>query len=362
MNDESTIHDRYDVVNGLIHITRLLSKNIRRISGLVLAVMFLTAIIVFLIPNKYRSDASILPTGTQDNLSALKMLAGFSGAGLDMDENSSALYPNILRSNRLRDAIIEHKYIIGDEPDQDTLTLKEYFDDDKPERLREALGDLTRVEVDAETGIIYISVTTTDPNFSRQILAQTLFELENYNLNIRKSQAKESELYLERELSNQEEILAESEDSLLSFQKINMDWYGTSDPEILMILGRLKQDIEINAQTYAFLREQYEMARLTAQKDVPIVRVLDSPSLPTMKCSPLRVITIILAGMVTFVLSFGFIIISDSYKRAVDQSSQKFFKSISDDLARAFPVVNRLLIQRKSHTPQNAETPERTGD
>jgi uncharacterized protein involved in exopolysaccharide biosynthesis len=362
MNNESTTSDQYEIVNGLIHITRLLSKNIRRITVLVLGAMLLAAIIVILIPNKYRSDASILPTGTQDNLSALKMLAGFSGTGLDMDENSSALYPNILESNQLRDAIIAHKYITGDEPDQETVTLKEYFDDDKPERLREALGDLTRVEVDAETGIIFISVTTPDPSFSQQILTQTLAELENYNLNIRKSQAKESELYLERELKNQEQILAESEDSLLSFQKTNMDWYATSDPEILMTLGRLKQDIEINAQTYALLREQYEMARLTAQKDVPIVRVLDSPSLPTMKCSPLRVVTVILTGMIAFVLSFGFFVISDSYKRASEQFSQKFLKSISDDLARAFPAVNRLLIKRKERSSKNHETSERTNN
>ena len=75
-----------------------------------------------------------------------------------------------------------------------------------------------------------------------------------------------------------------------------------------MNLGRHKRNIEINSQTYLLLREQYEMARLTAQKDVPIVRILDMPSLPTLKSSPRRTIIIILSGMVAFILSFGFII------------------------------------------------------
>ncbi|HHI03369.1 MAG TPA: hypothetical protein ENL22_07605, partial [candidate division Zixibacteria bacterium] len=159
--------------------------------------------------------------------------------------------------------------------------------------------------------------------------------------------AKESELYLERELKERAEILAESEKALEDFQKANQDWYGSSDPEILMNLGRLKRDIEINSQTYLLLREQYEIARLTAQKDVPIVRILDMPSLPTIKSSPRRAIIIILSGMVAFILSFGFIIISDAFKRASDQSTRESFSSLGDDIARAFPAVDRLFLKRE---------------
>ena len=98
MNNRDDKSDRYEIRDGMIYITRLLFKNIRWIGGFVIGVMFLTAIIVLFIPNKYRSDASILPSGNQDSVSALKMLAGFSGSGLDMDENSSALFPQILES------------------------------------------------------------------------------------------------------------------------------------------------------------------------------------------------------------------------------------------------------------------------
>ena len=301
--------EQNEILSKLIYISRLLVKNIRWVAGIVGGMMVLTLIIVLIMPNQYRSEASILPTGKQDNLSALKMLAGFTGAGMDMDENSSALFPEVLISNQVRNAIIAHRYSVdfGDGPRK--ITLKEYFDLEKPERLREALDEITQVESDDETGIIYISITTENPEFSQQILTQTLAELENYNLNIRRSNAKESELYLERELNDQTEKLAESEKALEDFQKANRDWYGSSDPEILMNLGRLKRDIEINSQTYLLLREQYEMARLTAQKDVPIVRILDRPSLPTLKSSPRRTIIIILCGMVACFFCFGFIII-----------------------------------------------------
>ncbi len=362
MDNRNNNSDQYEIINGLIYISRVLVKNIRWVAGIVGSVMILSLIIVLIIPNQYRSDASILPTGKQDNISALKMLAGFSGSGMDMDENSSALFPEVLISNQVRDAIITQQYTVdfGDGPEK--ITLKEYFDQDKPERLRDALDEITKVNTDNETGIIYISITTEYPKFSQQILTQTLAELENYNLNIRRSNAKESELYLERELNDRAEILAESEKALEEFQKANRDWYGSNDPEILMQLGRHKRDIEINSQTYLLLREQYEMARLTVQKDVPIVRVLDQPSLPTLKSGPKRSLIIILSGMVAFILSFGFVIISDAFKRVSDQSTQDSFGTLSDDLAKAFPAVNRLLLKRKNRIPADPSVSEQASD
>lgn len=360
MDNKNNKSDQYDLINGIIYICRVLVKNSRWVAGIVGGVMILALVIVLIMPNHYRSDASILPTGKQDNLSTLKMLAGFSGGGMDMDENSSALFPEVLVSNQVRDAIILHQYAVdfGDGPEK--MTLEKYFDLEKPERLRDALDELTQIRSDDETGIIYISVTTKDPKFSQQILRQTLAELENYNLNIRRSNAKESELYLERELRNQAEILAESETALEDFQKANRDWYASSDPEILMNLGRLKRDIEINSQTYLLLREQYEMARLTAQKDVPIVRILDQPSLPTLKSSPRRSIIIILSGMIAFILTFGFIVVSDTFKRASDQATQESFGTLSDDLAKAFPVVNRLFFKRKNITSADSSVSNQT--
>jgi uncharacterized protein involved in exopolysaccharide biosynthesis len=336
-----------ELLSGLIHITRVLLKNIRWIAGVVLAVMILAAVIIFLTPNKYTSYASILPTGNQDNLSALRMLTGMGFGGLDISENSSALFPDIIISNRIQDSVLAKKYTFEHDGEEMTLSLKEYFDIGRPERLRSALGGITTIETDKKTGIIYLGIRTKYPELSQKVLQQILAELENYNLNVRSSQAKESERYLAREMKLRAAELEASEQSLLEFQEANQDWYVSTDPEILITLARLKRDIEINSTTYSLLREQYELARLNAQKDVPIVQVLDTPTLPTLKSSPRRVITILLAGMVAFILSFGFFIVADAFKKAGRDIGEDSLDNLSDDLARAFPVVNRLLIKRK---------------
>jgi len=347
MDETQNRTDQYDLRVGLLYITRLLIRNIRWIAGIVFSVMVLTAVVIFLTPNKYTSRASILPTGNQDNLSALKMLSGLGLGSLDIGENSSALFPDILESNRIQDAILSGTYTFEHNGEKIATTLKDYFDVGRPERLRAALGAITRIETDKKTGVIHLGVETKYPEFSQKILQQTLAELENYNLNVRSSQAKESERYLAREMKLRAAELEASEERLEEFQKANQDWYVSTDPEILITLSRLKRDIEINSTTYSLLREQYELARLNAQKDVPIVQILDTPSLPTLKSSPRRVITIILAGMVAFILSFGFFIVVNAFKKSGEDTGVDSFNTLGDDLARAFPVVNRLLIKKK---------------
>ena len=49
MDNRDNKSDQYEVINGLIYITRLLFTNIRRIAIIVLGVMVLTTVIVLLI-------------------------------------------------------------------------------------------------------------------------------------------------------------------------------------------------------------------------------------------------------------------------------------------------------------------------
>ena len=66
--------------------------------------------------------------------------------------------------------------------------------------------------------------------------------------------------------------------------------------------------------------------------------------------------------MIAFILSFGFFVISDAFKRVSDQSTQDSFGTLSDDLAKAFPVVNRLLLKRKNKTKAESTVSEQTSD
>jgi tyrosine-protein kinase Etk/Wzc len=306
----SLVEGNQNLIN-LLDVVKMLLRKKRLIFGAVIITMVIASIVLLLTPDRYTSYASILPTGKGNNLSGLKELVGLGIGTGGADENSSYLFPAILGSNYVRNALIRKEYSFTHKSKQKTITLQQYFGEDNPDLLRRAVRNLIMVEMDDATGVIVLSVETTYPEFSRAVLKQALIELENFNIHKRSSSARENVRYLERELAVKEKELGEAEDRLEEYQKSNRNWAGTSDPTLLKTLSRLQQDITIKLNTYTYLRGQYETARLEEQKDIPIVRVLDEPSLPTTKSGPFRKKNVLLSGIIAFLIACFILIIYD---------------------------------------------------
>ncbi|MCP4650275.1 MAG: hypothetical protein GY853_09395, partial [PVC group bacterium] len=264
---------------NIISITRHFISNLPVLIFSAIVCIIVSGVILYLVPEKYCSHASILPSGKGDDLSVLKEMAGLSGLGLENNENSSVLYPKILNSRQIKEAVINYNYSTSF-PTQNETTLKEYFGTTINEYLLSKLDKITSIDSDSKTGLITIAVETEYPELSQAIVQRYLAELEDYNINRRKSSASERVKYLKRESAERETELMQAEDDLEQFQMANRNWNMTSDPGILAELNRKKREIMAKSETYLFLKNQYDLAKLEAQKDIPIVRILDNPSLP----------------------------------------------------------------------------------
>jgi len=331
---------------NLLDFANLMLRKRLLIGLIVTATMSLTAIYIFLSPNRYRSVATILPSGQPDRLSAMKELAGLASLGGNVEENSSLLFPVILRSDQVKDALTNKRFTYSDKEETGSTTLSEYLGQDNPDYLKKSIDAITDISTDKKTGVISVSIETKYPELSQQILTQTLAELENFNLYKRKSQASSREKYLARELITRDQELREAESKLEEFQSSNRDWYGSSDPEILRTLADLQRDIEIKSRTYTFLKEQYEIARLDVQKDIPVVGILDPPSLPTIKSGPFRIRDVMLSGIVSFLIAVLLVALQDFIWRTRHQADSESLREFRQNLDSAFPIVNRLKLGR----------------
>jgi uncharacterized protein involved in exopolysaccharide biosynthesis len=341
---ESDLPDGNDKVLPGLDFLALLSLLLRRkkwIISTVSAVMVAAVLIVLLIPNKYISSASILPSGNVDNMAALKDLTGF-GNTIIKDENSSDLYPVILRSRLILDAVLNETYAFTHNSKALSLTLDKYFKTENADKLRAALTGITAVATDKKKGVIYISVETRYPGLSLAIVASYLAELENYNRHYRKSQAKENADYLARQLSEAENELKQAEDKLAGFQNANRDWYRSNHPDIVNTLARLQLEVEIKSKKYAYLSQEYEAAMFEAQKDMPIVRLLDPPSLPKVKSSPRRLFSVILAGIVSFFGSIFAVLLAEAFNNKRQGSDRTSYDEFIEEL-QDIPVINRIV-------------------
>lgn len=284
----------------------------RRIAYAVGGVSAACAVVLLFLPNQYTSRASILPSTQQSQISELKSLMGLPSleAGL---EGTSELYPEILRSRRIKDAVLALGYAYTDDGEQKQTSLQEYFDQTDAALLYRSLDGILGIDVDNKTGVIHLSLETKAPDLSRVVLAQYLTELENVNRLKRNSKAADNARYLSEQLVVQTHELEAAEDSLESFRLSNRNWSQTSSPEIVKNDQRLRRQVELKNTTVLYLSQEYEAAKFEAQKNTPIIRVLDEPSLPTRKSGPFRTLILLSLTLLTFFVASGAAIVYEAW-------------------------------------------------
>ncbi len=337
---DGSVDQRFEI--DPIGLLRLLLRRRRWIIGVVGLASILAVATLLRTPNRYTSRASILPSGKSNNLSALRAMAGLAG-GLSLeDDNSSALFPLILQSDLVRDSLLARRYQFSFESESFDLSLAEYLVTDDPDRLRRGLGDITAISSSTRTGGITIAVETEYPEFSQALVQEYLNRLEDFNLHSRRSEAKERVRYLARELDERSRALKSAEDSLEAFQSRHRNWAATTNPVVLKQLARLKQQVEAKGKTYVYLLQEYEVSKLDAQKDVPIVRILDRASLPTLKSGPYRSRSVILVAVVSFALVVLAIFLIDLVQDAARHADNGSREALVGDIKDAFPRTARL--------------------
>jgi len=321
---------------------RLILARRRLLACITVGVTLITAVYMFLMPNLYTSTASILPSGMTDDFSAIRSLVGFEGPRSSYDENSSAMFPVILSSDLIVDSVARTAYTFMHKERERTMTLADYLGIDNPDRLRRAVQAITSVTADQRTGEIYVGVETKYPELSQAVVGNYLARLEDFNLYKRRSQARDNERYLARQVEAVKGELQAAEDSLEAFQMTNLDWAGSGSPEILKELGRWQREVDAKSATYTMLVREHEMAKLDAQKDVPIVRLLDAPSLPTMKSGPFRRTIILLSGMASFFLAVFALIVWHLVHQVQTGPQKDDYDALRRDITQAFPRAGKL--------------------
>jgi len=269
-----------------------------------------------LLPNKYTSVATILPTGGTDELSELRDLAGGSlaelglGSMMQVSGNSSAIFPKVLTSRLMSEQVLQHRFDFNHKSKSKSLTLIEYLDAANTDLALRELNKVVRVDLDRRTGFITLAVTTDYPELSSLVVKDYLKLLDDYNVNHRQSKARENEKFISKRVGEATSDLELAENSLELFRDQNLNYVSSNDPELQKELSRLEREVNLKETIYLTLVKKHELAKLEAAKDVPIVQVLDNGATPLVKSSPRRSVYLMAALfgsiMVSIILSLWF--------------------------------------------------------
>ncbi len=257
----------------------------------VFAPLIFTILFVMLATHSYESTAVLLPSEGATDVGVLGILAGVIGKSSSTYEGlpSSFLYVNILKSRAVMDGVLSAEY---KDPKGDEDKKKDLYGVLGLPRNNEAYEKLlerTSVKSDFETGIITLTVQAPDPRLASRIVNNFIISLDNFNKNIRLTQARKNLRYLESRLDDAYNEYQAVLDTLVQFQKANRGYPAISTPEVSARAEELEMRKRTKQEIYRLLNEEYEMTKLTEAKTTPIVSVLDSASVPVESAFPKKI-------------------------------------------------------------------------
>lgn len=197
---------------------RLLWEHRRLLARVTLYGFLSSALLAFLIPNRYQSTARLMPPDSNQSgglaMAAAALSSGAGGLGSMASEmlglkSNSDIFVGILSSRTVQDKLIQE------------FDLKELYGARRMEDARIQLAEHTGFAVDRKSQIITISVTDHDPKRAAAIGEAYVAELNRLVTELSTSSARRERLFLEERLKSVSQDLESAEKDLSQFSSKN---------------------------------------------------------------------------------------------------------------------------------------------
>lgn len=229
-------NDYIDMAVGL----NIVAKSWRLILSItVLAAIISIIVVLFVLPEKYRSTARLLPL--QQDMGLMGMMGALSGglAGIAGDllgkGTTSDLYVGILKCEAIKDRIIDRFNLINVYEEKYRLDTYKKLDDNLD------------IQAGKKDGIISITVEDKDPKRAAAMANAFVEELEKITIKMNVEGASKNKEFLDQRLVKAKVDLTAAEDALKAFQLRN---------KLLEVTEQTKASIEGIAQLRAQLASQ----------------------------------------------------------------------------------------------------------
>lgn len=328
----------------------------------VFVVSIFSVILALILPKTYRSSAMIMPPVSGNE-------RGIFGSGSGMLAIESLLSPTsssdantflaILKSHTIMQSVIEK------------FNLMEFYNVENNEKAQLSLENDTNFEIDEEGTIrveTYIKTGWFHSDEDEEICKALSRDITNYfvakldivNKRLKSEKAMQHRMFIENRYNQNIIDLAIAEEKLKKYQEINktvaipkesnasisvsseilsritiqkvrlgmlentlaethpevqilkseiseLEKELSDVPNLILELGRLIRDVEVQNILYTFLTQQYEEAKIQEAKDTPTVQVLDYAVLPQLKYKPVRSRVVIIGFVLSTVFSMYFV-------------------------------------------------------
>ena len=292
----------------------------------------------------YTASASFVPqSNSSGRFSGLAGIAAQYGLAVPEgnDPQSPQFYSDLMSSRRILAAVAEHPYRIKTESGQVTQQTLIQFLAPKARNAARAKDDAiaglkSRLSksVDRTTGVVRFSVTTPQPELSREIAEQIITELRNYDLSTRQSNAMAERKFVEARLQDQRAQLRRVEENLENFLLHNKQFQSSA--ELRLAYDRMQRDLVLRQQVVTALTQGFEQARIEEVRNTPVFSLIEVPETPVGANGRGRARNSILLVLISTVIGLGVAFTAAMLERSRENDADSYheFKSVVGELKR----------------------------
>jgi uncharacterized protein involved in exopolysaccharide biosynthesis len=259
--------------------------------------------VTFLLPPRYVAETSILLDSYSDLSSLLSMaqssdiLPGGILPGQSRKENGYS-YASIVTSRATLSDLLHQQ--TGRSPGETYLEVFAPRSGTPQRKMEVALSKLKKTistRFEQRSGVFQVSVAHRSSAIATGIANLLAAELRRFNTDVRTTRARDAVGFVADRLAEAKQSLNQSENELAAFRSANAR-IGNA-PELLLRQSRLEREVHFNENIYALLSRQYELARIQEKNETPVFTVMDPATEPTRPHRMSRVLTGIVAGLIT---------------------------------------------------------------
>ncbi len=288
-------------------------------------------------PAVYVSSASLISqNGGTGGVQGLAALVGGASLMTSGSSQSPEFYVMLLRSRELLRPITQDTFVVQEQQGK-RITFFDLFNlHGASDRLREDRGfallqQITAASSDKMTGVVSVSASTPWPSVSLAITTAMIDGLNAFNQRTRQSQAAAERKFIEGRLAVATQDLRLSEDRLQSFLTGNKQYQNS--PELTFAQDRLRRDLTLKQQVFSSLTASYEDARIREIRDIPVITVIEAPSVASTPESRGRLKRGVLGLIAGGALGVLLVLVSEMLRRGRSSGSpeaNEFFRMLGD--------------------------------
>lgn len=292
--------------------------------------------IALISPVKFSSYTIFIPQNQESSSSSLSGVANLVGINLGSSsfggEIPSSMYPEISESPKFKRLLLE-KLI----DKKKNLTLKkfivEYYKIDEnnelvsnqlsmttlEEKCFEKISEIISINVNIKDGFITINSIMPVAEYSAIVAKYSREILQSIIIENKIETARQNLIFSKKQLVEKKMEFDELQSKLANFSDSNINSVNSF---VINEKNKLEAEFQIINSVVTELSKQVEQAKLQVTKDTPVFSTIREVVIPNKKTSPKRTQIVFIFGIVGFVLSCIYIVVSEPLKKIFNNIKQ----------------------------------------